>query len=37
MHAEQILSEPEYFDDIKLALDTFFLKVLLPLLLSGKS
>ena len=36
MHVERILSEPAYFDDTKPALDTFFLTVLLPLLLTGR-
>ena len=36
MHVECILSEPAYFDDTKPALDTFFLTVLFPLLLTGR-
>ena len=36
MHVERILTNPSHFSDTKPALDTFFLQVLLPLLLTGR-
>ena len=36
VHMEGILANPSHFSDTKAALDTLFLQVLLPLLLTGK-
>ena len=36
IHVERILADPSHFSNTKVALDAFFLQVLLPLLLTGR-
>ena len=36
VHVERILADPSHFSNTKVALDAFFLKVLLPLLITER-